>query len=135
LFYFNKLFSIFAAKQCAMHIEEIRHYCLAKPAVTEGLPFGDDTLVFKVAGKMFLLANLEGPLSVNIKATPEDVAERLANHHEVIPAYHMNKRHWITVELFHDNDRTKVLSWIDQSYSLVVSGLPKKVRQEFGLEA
>ena len=82
---------------------------------------------------MFLLANLEGPLSVNIKATPEDVVERLANQHEVIPAYHMNKRHWITVELFHALDQKKVLAWIDESYSLVVNGLPKKIRQEYGL--
>jgi len=82
-----------------MNIEEIRSYCIQKVYVTEGMPFGDDTLVFKVADKMFLLANLEGPLSINLKASPEDVIDRIERFPEVHPGYHMNKKHWITVKV------------------------------------
>ncbi len=74
-----------------MNIEDIREYCISKTAVTESLPFGDDTLVFKVAGKMFLLANLNGPLRINIKASPEDVIDRIDRYAEALPGYHMNK--------------------------------------------
>ncbi len=117
-----------------MNIEEIREYCLSKLAVTECLPFGDDTLVFKVAGKMFLLANLEGPLKINIKATPEAVVDRLERYAEAEPGYHMNKRHWIRVNMEQSTDDRRLKAWIDESYRLVAAGLPKKDRLAYGLD-
>ncbi len=113
-----------------MNIEEIRDYCLKMNGVTEGFPFGDDTLVFKVGGKMFLLANLEGPLSLNIKARPEDVADRIEHYSNVRPGYHMNKKHWITVEVENSTDDLRLLSWIDESYDLIVDSLPAKIKNE-----
>lgn len=113
-----------------MNIEDIRTYCLEKKAVTEGLPFGDDTLVFKVAGKMFLLANLEGPLSINIKASPEEVIDLIERFPEARPGYHMNKKHWISVDIDYNSDLLRIQSWIDRSYELVVNSLPRKVQEE-----
>lgn len=113
-----------------MNIEEIRDYCLKKRGVTEGFPFGDDTIVFKAGGKMFLLANLEGPLSLNIKATPGDVADRIEHYSEVKPGYHMNKKHWITVEVENCTDDLRLQSWIDESYNLIVNNLPAKTKNE-----
>ncbi len=113
-----------------MNIEDIQSYCLDKKAVTEGLPFGDDTLVFKVADKMFLLANLEGPLSINIKASPEEVIDRIDRYPEARPGYHMNKKHWISVDIDFNSDIPRIQTWIDRSYELVVSSLPKMVQEE-----
>jgi predicted DNA-binding protein (MmcQ/YjbR family) len=113
-----------------MNIEELRDYCLSKIMVTESLPFGNDTLVFKVAGKMFLLANLDGPLRVNIKARPEDVADRLSRYSYVLPGYHMNKLHWVTVDMETATDADRIRSWIDESYFLIVDGLPSAIKNE-----
>jgi predicted DNA-binding protein (MmcQ/YjbR family) len=101
-----------------------------KIAVTEGLPFGDDTLVFKVAEKMFLLANLEGPLSINIKASPEEVIDRIERFPDARPGYHMNKKHWISVDIDDNSDLQLIQSWIDRSYELIVNSLPRKVQDE-----
>ncbi len=116
-----------------MHIEAIRAYCLLKPHTTESLPFGDDTLVFKAADKMFLLANLDGPLRISIKALPEDVIDRLEKYPEVIPAYHMNKQHWIAVEMERATDTALIKTWIDNSYELILKSLPKKKRIELNI--
>ena len=103
----------------AMNIEDIRNYCIGKPGATEAMPFGDDTLVFKVNGKIFLLANLDGPLSLNLKASPEEVIERIERYSEARPGYHMNKKHWITVDIDFNTDAPRIFSWIDRSYDLV----------------
>jgi predicted DNA-binding protein (MmcQ/YjbR family) len=115
----------------SMNIEDMREYCISKTAVTEGLPFGDDTLVFKVAGKMFLLANLDGPLRINIKAAPEEVIDRIDRYPEALPGYHMNKKHWITVDMDTASDYNRIKQWIDESYQLVLSTIPKKQREEY----
>ncbi len=116
-----------------MNIEEVRTYCINKVAVTESMPFGDDTLVFKVADKMFLLANLDGPLTLNLKALPEDVIDRIERFPEARPGYHMNKKHWITVDVADCFDEARLLKWIDESYSLIVESLPQKTRLSFHL--
>jgi len=113
-----------------MNIEDIRSYCLAKKAVSEGLPFGNDTLVFKVAEKIFLLANLDGPLSINIKASPDEVMDRLDRFSDARPGYHMNKKHWITVDIDQRTDISRIQSWIDRSYELIIHSLPAKMQQE-----
>lgn len=114
-----------------MHIEQLRDYCLAKPAATEDCPFGPDTLVFKVKGKVFLLAGLdEQPCSFNAKCDP-DYAQELREQYpgSVSGAYHMNKKHWNTVVCDGQLTDAMLLSLIDHSYRLVVAGLPKKDRE------
>ena len=111
-----------------MNIEEIRQHCITKPFVTEGFPFGDDTLVFKVHGKMFALANLEGDLSVNLKCDPEKAIALREQHPAIIPGYHMNKQHWNTVIMDGSLDVSLIRELIDHSYSLIWQSLPKKLR-------
>lgn len=108
-----------------MNIELIREYCLAKPYVSEDFPFDEETLVFKVKGKMFLLANLNGELSVNVKCDPENAIALREQYSYVLPGYHMNKKHWNTIELHGIIANELVFKWIDDSYNLVVKGLPK----------
>jgi predicted DNA-binding protein (MmcQ/YjbR family) len=102
-----------------MNIETLREYCLSKPGVTETFPFGEDTLVFKVNGKMYALANLDGDLTVNLKCNPSLALELRERYASVIPGYHMNKKHWNTVLLDGSIPDKEVFSWIDHSYELV----------------
>ena len=90
-----------------------------KPKVTESFPFGDDTLVFKVNGKIFALANLDGDLSVNLKCAPAFALELREKYTSVLPGYHMNKKHWNTVLMDGSIPDKEVFSWIDHSYNLV----------------
>ncbi|NCD70271.1 MmcQ/YjbR family DNA-binding protein [Mucilaginibacter agri] len=115
-----------------MDVEQIRDYCLEKPAVTEGFPFGEETLVFKVAGKIFLLFSLDRGSQFNVKCDPELAVELREQHPEVQPGYHMNKTHWNTVRTDGSLTRKQLCEMIDHSYELVVKSLPKKVRVEMG---
>ncbi len=115
-----------------MHIESFRTYCLAKKGVTEELPFGEGTLVYKVMGKMFALTGMEGhPLSFNLKCDPELAMELREQYACVQPGYHMNKKHWNTVTADGSVSDVVLQEWIDHSYNLVVKGLPKSLRQEW----
>lgn len=110
-----------------MDLEEFRDYCLTKPDATEGTPFGEDTLVFKVNGKMFALASLdEVPPRVNLKCDPERALDLRDRYEEVQPGYHMNKKHWNTVVLGGAVPEAEMRRWIDHSYELVVARLPKR---------
>lgn len=102
-----------------MNIEIIREYCLKKPDVTEGFPFGENTLVFKVKGKIFALANLDGELSINLKCDPSLAIDLRERYTSVTPGYHMNKKHWNTVIPDGSIPDKEVFSMIDHSYSLV----------------
>jgi predicted DNA-binding protein (MmcQ/YjbR family) len=102
-----------------MNIEILHEYCSSKPDVTEGFPFGEDTLVFKVKGKIFALANLNGDLSVNLKCDPGFAVELRERYSSVTPGYHMNKKHWNTVLLDGSIPDQEISSWIDHSYNLV----------------
>jgi len=114
-----------------MNIEEITEYCLSKKGVTQEFPFDEETLVLKVMGKMFLLASLEKiPLQINIKCSPEEAVELREKYEAVIPGYHMNKRHWNTVIIDNSIPSKNIINWIDNSYSLVVSGLKKSEKEE-----
>ena len=109
-----------------MNIEQIREYCLKKKGVFEEFPFDEETLVFKVAGKIFLLASLESiPLQINLKCDPEKAIELREEYEAVQPGYHMNKAHWNTIILDGTVPAKKIFEWIDDSYNLVVSGLKK----------
>jgi predicted DNA-binding protein (MmcQ/YjbR family) len=113
-----------------MNIEELRDYCLSKKGVTEDLPFGDETLVFRVINKMFLLANLDGELSINLKCDPAKALELREEYPAIIPGYHMNKKHWNTVLMDGSLGNKLVRSLIDHSYDLVVKSLSKVEQQK-----
>lgn len=114
-----------------MHLEALRDYCLAKPGVTEELPFGPTALVFKVKGKLFLLANIDSrPLSFSVKCNPERALELREMYESVRPGYHMNKVHWNTVLADGSVADAELKSWIDDSYRLVVASLPRKIKAE-----
>lgn len=103
-----------------MNIEILREYCISKDDVTESFPFGDDTLVFKAAGKIFVLANLEGDLSINLKCDPSLALELRERYAAVSPGYHMNKKHWNTINADGSIPDKEILAWIDISYNLVM---------------
>ena len=112
-----------------MNIEEIRDYCLAKPGVTEGFPFNDTALVFKVAGKMFALLDLsEDSRGISLKCDPELAIELREQHSEVTPAWHFNKQHWNGVDLHGSISNSQLKEWIDLSYALIVDSLPESKR-------
>jgi len=113
-----------------MNIEEIREYCLSKPGVTECFPFDETTLVFKVMGKMFCLANLDGELGLALKNTPEKIIEMREMYSCVVPAYHFNKVHWNRVMVDYSVPDDLLFSWIDESYDLVTDGLTRKLKDE-----
>lgn len=115
-----------------MDIESIREYCLSKQEVTESFPFGGDTLVFKVLGKMFALMNLQGQLSVNLKCDPEKAIGLREEYSSVLPGYHMNKRYWNTVVLDGSVPDRLLKEWIDHSYNEVVKSLPKNRQKILG---
>jgi len=111
-----------------MNIEQIREHCLKKKGVTEEFPFDEETPVFKVMGKIFLLASLEKiPLQINLKCDPEFAVELRERYDTVLPGYHMNKKHWNTVTIDNSISPKEVLEWIDHSYELVVNSLSKKL--------
>ncbi|UQB69739.1 MmcQ/YjbR family DNA-binding protein [Epilithonimonas zeae] len=113
-----------------MEIEEIREYCLSKKAVTEGFPFDNETLVFKVGGKMFLLISLEKqPTTFSAKADSEWSEELRENYPQISGAYHMNKTHWNSV-LCEGLKKELILKMIDHSYDLVFKSLTKKLQAE-----
>lgn len=116
-----------------MDIETFRNYCISKKGVTEELPFGPDALVFKVMGKMFALAGLdEIPLRVNLKCDPERAIELRENHEQnILPGYHMNKKHWNTLVLDGQLNPELIFELTDHSFELVVNSLTKKQQQEF----
>ncbi|MEP7318700.1 MAG: MmcQ/YjbR family DNA-binding protein [Panacibacter sp.] len=112
-----------------MDIETLREYCLSKKAVEEGFPFGEDTLVFKAGGKIFLLTGLSNnPLQFNAKCNPEKAIELREQYAVVQPGYHMNKKHWNTIIADGSLSNALLKEIIDDSYNLVVQSLPKSVR-------
>jgi predicted DNA-binding protein (MmcQ/YjbR family) len=101
-----------------MNIEEIREYCLAKSQVSEGFPFGDTTLVFKVSGKIFALISLDS-VQMNLKCDPDLAIELREQYDSVIPGYHMNKKYWNTIILNGKISDKLIKEWIDLSYNIV----------------
>ena len=113
-----------------MNIETLREYCLSKKAVTEDFPFGEDTLVFRVLNKIFLLVSLSSnPLQFNAKCDPEKAIELREQYDAVQPGYHMNKKHWNTIIMNGSLSNAQLKEMIDDSYNLIVQSLPKKERE------
>jgi len=114
-----------------MDLAQFREYCLSKPRATEGTPFGPDVLVFKVRGKMFALAALEEvPTTVNLKCDPDFALELRDRYEQIQPGYHMNKKHWNTVEIESGIPDAEVREMIDHSYELVTQSLSKAERKK-----
>lgn len=117
-----------------MDIQKIYDYCLSKKGATEDFPFDQDTLVFKVGGKMFCLTSLNkweaGDFSINLKCDPEYAEELRADYDAVEPGYHMSKKHWNTVHVNKDLPFAEVLKLIDHSYDLVYKSLSKTQKKE-----
>src|SRR5256884_9905121 len=112
-----------------MDLAEFREYCLTKPGASEETPFGPDVLVFKVGGKMFALAALEEvPTTVNLKCDPDLALDLRDRYEQVRPGYHMNKKHWNTIDIEAGIPDSEVRKMIDHSYELVVKSLPKAAR-------
>jgi len=103
-----------------MNIETLREYCISKKGAEESFPFGEDTLVFKVTGKIFALVNLYGDLSINLKCDPAFAIELRERYSSVTPGYHMNKKHWNTVLLNGSVPDKEIQTWIDHSYELII---------------
>lgn len=113
-----------------MNIEVLREYCIGKPGVTEGFPFDQDTLVFKVGGKMFLLISLSEADRFNVKCDPELAVELRERYDEVKPGYHMSKVHWNTVHMAGNLTEKQLCEMIDHSYTLVLKSLSKILQAE-----
>jgi predicted DNA-binding protein (MmcQ/YjbR family) len=114
-----------------MNIEEFRDYCLEKKGVTEETPFGPDTLVYKVVGKMFSLTGLDNDIfSANLKCDPDFAIQLREEFDYIIPGFHMNKKHWNTI-IGSNCPNKQFRELIDHSYNLVVAGFTKKQKEEF----
>jgi predicted DNA-binding protein (MmcQ/YjbR family) len=116
-----------------MNIEQFRNYCLSLPATEETFPFDEVTLVFKVAGKMFALADVDLFTSINLKCDPELAVELRERYPAVQPGYHMSKVHWNTVEMDGSIPDALLKEWIKNSYDLVVASMTRKHREANGL--
>jgi len=117
-----------------MNLEEVREHCLAKFGVEECLPFDEDTPVYKVGGKIFLLMSLDQPFSINIKCDPEKAIDLRERYDDIIPGWHMNKKHWNTVILEGSLSAHLIKEMIDASYRLVILGLPKSQQEKFNID-
>ena len=116
-----------------MDIETLREYCINKPGVEETLPFGPDTLVYKVTGKIFLITGLnEEALSFNVKCDPDVALELRERYSCVQPGYHMNKKHWNTIIVDGSVSSKLLKEWIDQSYELVFKKPAQKAKPRPG---
>ncbi len=111
-----------------MNIEYYRDHCLLKPGVTEGFPFDEKVLVFKVMGKMFALTDVDEFEFINLKCDPVRAIELRAGNPGITPGYHMNKEQWNSVLTDGSVSDQLLMELIDHSYDLIVAGLPKKLR-------
>ena len=114
-----------------MDIESFRNYCLSKKGATEYFPFDEETLVFRVGSKMFALTSIEKiPFRFNLKCEPEWAIELRETYPCITPGWHMNKKHWNTIEIDGSLSEKFIRKLIDHSYELVLKRLKKSERQE-----
>jgi predicted DNA-binding protein (MmcQ/YjbR family) len=118
-----------------MNAETLRTYCLQLKGAEEGQPFGENTVVYKVGGKMFLLVALDAvPLQFNAKCDPDNALELRDQYNCVLPGFHMNKKHWNTVLVDGTVSDKLLLQWVTDSYNLVYDSLPKKIKSELAAD-
>ena len=113
-----------------MNLEEFRDYCLSKKGSSEDMPFGPETIVFKVMTKLFALTGTDSlPYTANLKCDPEKAIQLREHYPSITPGYHMNKKHWNTIVLESELDNRLIMELIDHSYVLVASGLTKTEKE------
>jgi predicted DNA-binding protein (MmcQ/YjbR family) len=118
-----------------MDVEQFQAYCLSKPATSEDFPFGEENMCLRVGGKIFAICDLVNlPFSVNLKCDPDRAVELREQYEEVQPGYHMNKKHWNTINFEGSVPPTLLRELIDHSYDLVARSLKKSDRQALGLD-
>lgn len=116
-----------------MNVEELREFLLSFSGVTEEEPFGPDVVVYKVVGKMFALVDYDSvPVTMNLKCDPDRALELRGEHEGIRAGYHMNKRHWNTLDFDGRLPGALIRELVIHSYDLVVRGLPKKSRDLLG---
>jgi predicted DNA-binding protein (MmcQ/YjbR family) len=130
VFYKSTLKISYLFKEAKMNIESYREFCLGFPGVTEDFPFDQQTLVFKVMGKMFSLTDVDDFESINLKCDPEKAIQLREEFPGVKPGYHMNKKHWNTVMIDAGIPDSLLKQWTRDSYDLVVASLTRKAREE-----
>ncbi len=113
-----------------MNIEQLREFCLSLKGSSEGFPFNETVMVFKVMGKIFLLTNLEGDFRITIKNDPEKIIQMREEYPAVIPGYHVSKKYWNTVEMDGSIKDQILREWITESYESVAASLSKKLKEE-----
>lgn len=112
-----------------MYLDEIRTYCLSKPGTTESFPFDEVSPVYKVIDKIFCIASLEPPHSVNLKCDPERAVDLRERYQAITPGWHMNKTHWNTVYLQKGLPDMLIKELIDHSYDLIATKLKKSDKE------
>ena len=117
-------------KLLKLDIELYRAYCISKRGVTENFPFDKKTLVFKVGGKMFSLFDIDNFKSINLKCDPEKAIQLREEFDGIKPGFHMNKKHWNTVNCDQSIQDKLILQLTDDSYNLVLESLPIKLHNE-----
>jgi predicted DNA-binding protein (MmcQ/YjbR family) len=115
-----------------MTLAEFRDHCIHLPGFSEDLPFDENTLAFRVGGKIFALMDVDLFTSVNLKCDPERAVELRERHAGITPGYHMNKRHWNTVITDGSVPDRLLLELAEHSHALVMASLPKKLREQLG---
>lgn len=113
-----------------MNRAELRSYCLSKPAAVEDFPFGDEVAVIKVMGKMFALLPVDGPPHISLKCDPDWAVLLRQSYASVTPGWHLNKRHWNSIEVDGSVSLDEICEMIDHSYDLVVKNLPRSEREK-----
>jgi len=118
-----------------MNIEQLREYCLKKKAVTEEFPFDEHTLVFKVLGKIFVMAPLDkwdiGEASITLKCDPDYTIELREQYESIYAGPYVSNKHWNTVAIYKSELQPQfILELIDHSYEMVVKGMTKKLRSQ-----
>lgn len=114
-----------------MHLDSLLQFTATLPGTEDSFPFDAKTLVLKVGGKMYLLVDAENPTQMNLKCDPERAIELRERYDGIQPGYHMNKKHWNTVDLQGSVDEKLIFELVKHSYELVFASLPKKIRDEF----
>ena len=113
-----------------MNIQEVRTYCLTLPGVTEDMPYGPDCVVFRVEGKIFLHMFLSRGI-VAVKLLPVCGEELREKYAAVTPAWHLNKKHWNDIVIENTFPDETIQEWIKESYELVKSKLPKRLKEKY----
>lgn len=115
-----------------MDLIYFRDYCLAKSGATEDTPFDENTLCFRVGGKIFAITDIFDFESINLKCDPEKAIALRETYSGIQPGYHMNKKHWNTVSCDGSVPDPLILKLTDHAYNLIFSSLPKKVQEDLG---